>query len=297
MNKNTKSTKNAAPRIGVLGGTFDPPHNAHVALAREAYSQCALDLLYIMPAGVPVYKLDQRVTPAQLRLEMCKLAFEGAGACGAGACRAGARDAGARNACARDAGAQDACAQDAGAQDAGARDAGAQDFGARDAGARNAENAGGNAGSEIARDDAVAQGAENAFGAVEPLNIKVSDAEIVRGGKTYTAHTLLWLHEQNPHAQLFFVVGADAAVTVPKWRDAETIARLTTIVVEPKTRGRGSDAEFAQLKAEFRTMFLDAKLPCVSSSQVREFVRAGKSISGLLPASVEEYILKQGLYL
>ena len=267
MNKNTKSTKNAAPRIGVLGGTFDPPHNAHVALARAAYSQCALDLLYIMPAGVPVYKLDQRVTPAQLRLEMCKLAFEGAGACGAGACRAGARD---------------ACAQDAGARDAGARDA---------------ENAGGNAGSEIARDDAVAQGAENAFGTVEPLNIKVSDAEIVRGGKTYTAHTLLWLHEQNPHAQLFFVVGADAAVTVPKWRDAETIARLTTIVVEPKTRGRGSDAEFAQLKAEFRTMFLDAELPCVSSSQVREFVRAGKSISGLVPASVEEYILKQGLYL
>ena len=281
LNKNTKSTKNAAPRIGVLGGTFDPPHNAHVALAHAAYSQCALDLLYIMPAGVPVYKLDQRVTPAQLRLEMCKLAFEGAGACGAvacgaGACRAGARDAGARNACARDAGARDACA--------------------RDAGARDAENAGGNAGSEIARDDAVAQGAENAFGAVEPLNIKVSDAEIVRGGKTYTAHTLLWLHEQNPHAQLFFVAGADAAVTVPKWRDAETIARLATIVVEPKTRGRGCGAEFAQLKTNFRTVFLDAELPCVSSSLVREFVHAGKSISGLVPTSVEEYIHQLGLY-
>lgn len=225
----TDKTEQKAPRIGVLGGTFDPPHNAHMALARAAYSQCALDLLYVMPAGVPVYKLDQRVTPAKLRLEMCKLAFEGAGTCEAGVCGAGA--------------------QDASAQDAGA-----------------------------------------------PLNIKVSDAEIVRGGKTYTAHTLLWLHEQNPHAQLFFVVGADAAVTVPKWRDAETIARLATIVVEPKTRGRGCGAEFAQLKTNFRTVFLDAELPCVSSSLVREFVHAGKSISGLVPTSVEEYIHQLGLY-
>ena len=239
MTKDKKIAKTHTTRIGVLGGTFDPPHNAHVALARAAYSQCALDLLHIMPAGVPVYKLDQRVTPAKLRLEMCKLAFDGAGACGAGA-----------------------------------QDAGAQDFGAP--------------GKKTA--------SRNVRVANEPPNIKVCDAEIVRGGKTYTAHTLLWLHEQNPQAQLFFVVGADAAVTVPKWRDAETIARLATIVVEPKTRGRGCDAEFTQLKANFRTVFLDAELPRISSSLVREFVREGKSISGLVPAYVEEYIHQLGLY-
>ena len=51
-------------RIGIFGGTFNPPHNGHVTLARAAAEQLALDRLLIMPACVPPHKpLPDRVTP------------------------------------------------------------------------------------------------------------------------------------------------------------------------------------------------------------------------------------------
>ena len=53
-------------RIGIFGGTFNPPHNGHVTLARAAAEQLALDRLLIMPACVPPHKpLPDRVTPQQ----------------------------------------------------------------------------------------------------------------------------------------------------------------------------------------------------------------------------------------
>jgi len=49
-------------RLGVLGGTFDPPHLAHLALAQAAYQQLDLDLVLWTPAGQPPHK--QRPSPA-----------------------------------------------------------------------------------------------------------------------------------------------------------------------------------------------------------------------------------------
>jgi len=63
-----------APRIGVFGGAFDPPHNAHVALARSAVEQLGLDELRIFPTGQAWHKARE-LTPADHRLAMAKLAF------------------------------------------------------------------------------------------------------------------------------------------------------------------------------------------------------------------------------
>ncbi len=63
-------------RIGLFGGTFDPPHNAHVALASLALAELALDELRWIPAGQPWQKARQ-ITPAAQREAMVRLAMEG----------------------------------------------------------------------------------------------------------------------------------------------------------------------------------------------------------------------------
>ena len=62
-------------RIGVFGGAFDPPHNAHVALAKAALEQFALDALYVIPTGQAWHKARSLSAPVH-RLAMTQLAFK-----------------------------------------------------------------------------------------------------------------------------------------------------------------------------------------------------------------------------
>ena len=60
-------------RIGIFGGTFNPPHNGHVTMARAAVAQLGLDRLLLVPDNVPPHKpLPDRVT-AQQRYDMAAL--------------------------------------------------------------------------------------------------------------------------------------------------------------------------------------------------------------------------------
>lgn len=64
-------------RIGIYGGTFAPVHRGHVAAAQAFIRQMELDLLYVIPAGIPPHKqIDAADDPAH-RLAMCELAFAG----------------------------------------------------------------------------------------------------------------------------------------------------------------------------------------------------------------------------
>jgi nicotinate-nucleotide adenylyltransferase len=62
-------------RIGILGGTFDPPHIGHLWLGEAARQQLMLDKVLFLPAGEPPHKPDYKVTPADHRLEMTRLAI------------------------------------------------------------------------------------------------------------------------------------------------------------------------------------------------------------------------------
>ncbi len=64
-------------RLGVLGGTFDPIHQAHLAMARAARTAQALDLVLFVPAGDPWRKRGRPVTPARHRLAMVRAAVAG----------------------------------------------------------------------------------------------------------------------------------------------------------------------------------------------------------------------------
>ena len=64
-------------RVGILGGTFDPVHVAHLVLADCAREQLSLDEVLFIPAGEPWRKGDRAITAAEHRLEMLKLAVAG----------------------------------------------------------------------------------------------------------------------------------------------------------------------------------------------------------------------------
>ena len=61
-------------RVGIMGGTFDPIHNAHLALAECAQAQLQLDEVWFMPAGDPYLKHSRKVSPATERAAMTELA-------------------------------------------------------------------------------------------------------------------------------------------------------------------------------------------------------------------------------
>ena len=62
-------------RVGILGGTFDPPHNAHLAMARAALERIPLDRVLFMPAPEPPHKEPTELSPYAVRLEMVELAI------------------------------------------------------------------------------------------------------------------------------------------------------------------------------------------------------------------------------
>ena len=61
--------------VGILGGTFNPPHLAHMVCASEARAQLGLDRVVLMPAGLPPHKPVENEPGSEHRLEMCRLAI------------------------------------------------------------------------------------------------------------------------------------------------------------------------------------------------------------------------------
>ncbi len=70
-----KKRRTLVQRIGIFGGSFDPVHNEHIALARAAIEELGLDKLLIMPAGIPPHKQEKRLSASKDRLALCRLAF------------------------------------------------------------------------------------------------------------------------------------------------------------------------------------------------------------------------------
>ncbi|HEX8679592.1 MAG TPA: nicotinate-nucleotide adenylyltransferase [Chthoniobacterales bacterium] len=64
-------------KIGLYGGTFDPIHNAHLILAREALEQLQVERVIFIPAAASPHKLDHAAAPAAIRAEMLHAAIEG----------------------------------------------------------------------------------------------------------------------------------------------------------------------------------------------------------------------------
>ena len=65
-------------QIGLMGGTFNPIHNAHLAMAAAALEQMALDEIWFMPSKNPPHKSSRDIVSEELRSDMIRLAIQGA---------------------------------------------------------------------------------------------------------------------------------------------------------------------------------------------------------------------------
>ena len=196
-------------RIAILGGTFNPIHNGHVALARGFARLLGLHRVLLMVTNVPPHKRAPDLAPAEDRLAMCRLAAE-----------------------------------------------------------------------------------------EEPL-LSACDLELQRAGKSYTWETLTLLKQQFPASELYFITGADMFLTLEQWKHPERIFSLCTVCAAP--RGEDSAAELQDYAARLRergarTVVADFVPPDISSTQIRALAARRKKLHGLVPESVEQYILQHGLY-
>jgi nicotinate-nucleotide adenylyltransferase len=123
-------------------------------------------------------------------------------------------------------------------------------------------------------------------------NCEVDDQEIRRGGVSYTVETLRDYAKRFPEAELFYLVGADNVASLPKWREAEELARRAQFVAIP----RPGEAH-PVFPPPFRGQTLRGFPFGVSSSQIRARVKAGQPIEPLVPAAVAEAIRNYQLYL
>jgi len=121
---------------------------------------------------------------------------------------------------------------------------------------------------------------------------EVDEIELRRGGVSYTIDTLRAYAAHCSGEKLFYLVGADNLAQLGQWRESAELARLAEFVVVPRP-----GAKPPQAPPGFKVSMLRGFPMAVSSSQIRERVRAKLPISGLVPRGVEEAIRNNGLYL
>ena len=135
--------------------------------------------------------------------------------------------------------------------------------------------------------------------AARDIGAQVTEMEAKRGGKSYTVDTLRELREQYPNDRLLLVCGSDMFLTLQQWRNPEGIFALAEILAvaragESDQIMRNQKAFLEKMGARFRIVSLS--IPPWSSTEIRKFLREGKSAAHMLPPAVADYIQAQGLY-
>jgi nicotinate-nucleotide adenylyltransferase len=126
----------------------------------------------------------------------------------------------------------------------------------------------------------------------------VSDVEVIRTGSSYTVDTLEELTSRAPDSDLFLILGGDIAAGLREWRDPERVLSLATLAVadRPGTSRASIDEALSELSGGERAEFFPMPTIEISSTTIRERVRAGQPIKYIVPDPVAVYIGEHGLY-
>ncbi len=123
----------------------------------------------------------------------------------------------------------------------------------------------------------------------------VSPVEMERRGKSYSVETVEeMLGFFGEAARLFFIVGTDAMVDIVNWERADELVKLCEFIVASRP---GSDLRKVAQKYRRRIHVLKAPIFGMSSTDIRQRVREGRSVHYLVPELVERYIADHRLYL
>jgi nicotinate-nucleotide adenylyltransferase len=204
-------------RIGLMGGTFDPPHTGHLLAASDALDHLSLDRLVFVPAAQQPLKQHQLAAPATHRLRMVQTMADGA------------------------------------------------------------------------------------------PRLEVDEIEVARSGLSFTVDTLAEYARQFPDAERFFLLGVDAFALLDQWRDAARVVSLAHFVVMTRASGPGAlhamdlDAVLSKVGTiggaqAASPEVMNLRRIDVSSTEIRERVRTGRSIRGFVTDGVAQYIETNGLY-
>ena len=120
----------------------------------------------------------------------------------------------------------------------------------------------------------------------------VDSVEIERAGLSYTVDTLETFAQRFPSAERFFLVGEDAMTAFAAWKAPQQIMRLAQLAILRRPGG----AAALPSNAPDGTIALSTRLIDVSSTEIRERIRDGKSIRGFVPESVAAFIETERLY-
>lgn len=203
-------------RIGLFGGTFDPPHLGHTAVAADVADALGLDRVLWIPAGAPPHKDPDQPSPSRHRLEMVRAAV-----------RADPR-------------------------------------------------------------------------------FEASPIEIERPGPSYTVDTVRAIRERYPRAELFVIVGVDQYRALDDWRDPREIVKEARFAVMNREGASPDRYRPRVLDGMERGPLASGSLPPVvfvpvrrvdlSSSAIRERVRVGLTVAGLVDREVERILERESLY-
>ncbi len=125
----------------------------------------------------------------------------------------------------------------------------------------------------------------------------VSALEVERPGITYAVDTLRELREELPGVELVFIVGADAALTLPRWHESAELGRLAMFAAATRP-GFELGEEALRVLRERRFDVRPFVVPGIdiSSSELRQRVAEGRTIRYLVPEAVREIIEEEQLY-
>ena len=132
-------------------------------------------------------------------------------------------------------------------------------------------------------------------------HFRVEMYEIERGGLSYSYQTMEHFKETRPEDHFYFIIGADSLFAFETWMKPDRILRTCTVLAayrdEMNTREVMED-KIEDLKEKYSAdiRLLETPLVPAASHELREKIRLGESITGMVPAAVEAYIYEHGLY-
>ena len=128
-----------------------------------------------------------------------------------------------------------------------------------------------------------------------------SPIEGEREGNSYTFDTVRELLRQNPTESYSLLIGTDQFLTLRSWHKITELGKLVNFYIA----NRNGEMALSTFQKEKEALEKELSLHCnlfpmpaidLSSTEIRNRLKEGKSIHGMLPKPVEEYILKKGFY-